>query len=153
AAALFSEGHTAAIYNYPCARSRAEQGSRVACQPDQHGEFVARVDGSGKASRHRLEPLRVGTAQGVEQGPTREAEGAEPMQNGPVEATHGRELGIGMERIAVPGQTIEQRLIGAGRVGDPAVRFPLRKADGSRRPPVASPAALAPDESRAGCGP
>ncbi len=40
------------------------------------------------------------------------------MQDGPVEAAHGGELGIGVQRVAVAGEAVEQGLIGAGGVGD-----------------------------------
>ena len=57
-------------------------------------------------------------------------------------------FGIGVQRVAVAGQPVEQRLIGAGGVGDRVVGVAVGDWRPDRRAPVAAPAALAPDEQR-----
>ena len=55
----------------------------------------------------------------------------------------GRELGVGVQRVAVARQAVEQGLVGAGLVGDLVVRVPLGRRELARRAPLAAPAPFA----------
>ena len=114
-----------------------------------HGERVTRVDGLREPRLHALEPRRVGVAQRVEQRPTGEPPRAQTVQDGPVEAGHLGELGIRMERIAVAGEAIGERLIRARLVRDRRVGIALgRYVARTGWAAVTTEAALAADEHR-----
>ena len=55
---------------------------------------------------------RIRPAHGVQQRTAREAVGAQPVQDRGREPTSGGERRVGVQRIAVAGQSVEQRLVG-----------------------------------------
>ncbi len=73
------------------------------------------------------------------------------MDDGSVEARHLGEVGIGVKRVLVAAQPVQQRLLRQGRRLDDAVGFPLRRHVADLRARGASEAALSADEeARAG---
>ena len=91
----------------------------------------------------------IGAAQGVEQRPPGEAVRAQAVQDRAVEAGEGGEARIGVQRVAVAGQPVQQRLRRQRRVADLVVggavgRHVLRAG----RAALAAEAALAADEDR-----
>ena len=71
--------------------------------------------GDEKRPSIEREPGRVAAAQRVQQRPAGEAVGAQPVQDRPVEAAHRGERRVGVQRVAVARQPVEQRLVRAGR--------------------------------------
>src|SRR5690606_7333679 len=86
--------------------------------PDRDDELLARQHRPGEPPGHRVEPVRVGSAERVQQRPAGEAVGAQPVQDRAGEPAACGEGGIGVQRVAVPGQPVEQRLLGPGGVAD-----------------------------------
>ena len=75
------------------------------------------------------------------------------MQDGRVEAGPAREGRVGVQRVAVAVEPVEQGLVGPGVVADGVVGFPVGQLPGAGRAPVAAPAALAGDEQAGPAGP
>src|SRR3546814_8694855 len=75
--------------------------------------------------------------------------GSESVQDRPVEATHGRECRVGVERVPVAGQPVDQCLVGAGLERDRVIGVAIGGDVGATGgASVASPPALAADEGR-----
>ena len=120
--------------------------------------FTSRVSpgmtGLREPALDRLEPRRVAAAHRVEQRPAGEPVGAQPVEDRLREAGQRRERRVGVQRVAVAVESVEQRLVGAGRVRDDLVgRAVGRDVARAARAAVAAPAALTPDEGRHGGGP
>ena len=104
---------------------------------------------TGEEKRPSIERNRAGSPphSDVEQRPAGEAVGAQAVEDRLREAAHGRERRVGVQRVAVARQAVDQRLVLAGRVGHLVVGRPVgRHVAAARRPAVAAQAALAPDE-------
>src|SRR3546814_8401235 len=68
--------------------------------------------------------------------------GAESVQDRPVEATHGRECRVGVERVPVAGQPVDQCLVGAGLERDRVIGVAIGgDVDATGGASVASPPA------------
>ena len=111
----------------------------VAGLPHLDREVLAREHRRGEPGLHRGEPGRVGSAERVEQGAAREPVRAQPVQDRSVEPGERRERRIGVQRVAVARQPVDEGLFGTGRVGDGVVgvavgRLVLRTAR-PRSPP------------------
>ena len=104
----------------------AEHGV-VPVDPHRNGERLAREHGTREPGLHGAEAGHVRAAELMQQGPCREAVGAEAVEDGPIEPGALGELGIGVQRVAVTGQAVEQRLVGTGRVGDDVIGRPIRR--------------------------
>src|SRR5258708_39492536 len=102
--------------------------------PHRDDQRVARQDGPAEARLHRAEAFRVRPAQGMQQRTAGEAVRAQAVQDRSLEAATGGERRIGVERIAVARQAIEEGLLRARRVLNAVVRFPFGLLPGDGRP-------------------
>src|SRR5205809_502586 len=85
----------------------------------------------------------------MEEGASGEAVAAQPMEDRLVEAAHGRELRVDVQRVAVTRQSVDGRLLRTGLVAHLVVGRPLgRHVPRAGRPTVAAEAALAAYEHR-----
>ena len=110
--------------------------------PSTHIETVSSSPGiTGFEKRPSIERKRFGVAaaQRVQQRAAGEAVGAEPVQDRALEAAELREGGIGVERVAVAREPVEQRLVDARRVASARGRAcapgQLEATAGPRSPP------------------
>ena len=86
---------------------------------------------------------------GVQEAATGEPVGAEAVEDRTVEAAHGGEGRVVVQRVAVARQPVDQRLVGAGLQLDGVVGVAVRGlVRVARRTAVAAPAALAADVGR-----
>src|SRR5262249_39664501 len=117
--------------------------------PHVGGDGLAGEDDAGEPHLERLEPLRVVVAPRRQDGAPGVPVGAEPVQDGTVEAAHGRELRIGVQRIHVAREAIDERLLRERLVGDGLVGLALRRhVLRAARSAVAAEATLAAHEDR-----
>jgi len=99
----------------------AALGTHVTSSPE--------ADGASPAG-HRPEPGRVRAAQRVQQCTAGHPVGAEPVQDRLGEPAAGGELGVDVQRVPVPGQPVDQRLLGPGLVGHLVIRRPVGAGPG-----------------------
>src|SRR5439155_493066 len=81
-----------------------------------HGERVAGHHRLREARVHALEARDVRAAQLVQQRAAGEAIRAEAVQDGTVEARELRDRRVGVQRVAVAVEAVQERLVGARRV-------------------------------------
>ena len=113
------------------------------------GQRLAGHDRRGEAGLDVVEPGRVRAAQHVQQRPAGEAVAAQPVEDRPVEPAGGGERRVGVQRVAVAVEPVDERLVGRRLVRDLVVGRHLRRdVLRARRAAVAAPAALAADERR-----
>ena len=83
----------------------------------------------------------------MQQGPARHPEGAQPVEDGSVEAGSLGEGRVRVQGIAVTREPVQQRLVGAGGVAHDVVGVPRgRLVAGAGRAALAPEPALAADE-------
>ena len=99
-----------------------EDGRTIAGLPDRNGQGLTGQHGRAEPALHTRKASGIVVAQCAQQRTTGEAIGAEPVQNRLGEATDIAELLVGVQRVAVPGQPIQQSLIVTSLVGDGRVR-------------------------------
>ncbi|KAG1648201.1 hypothetical protein GQR58_030039 [Nymphon striatum] len=146
-----AESQYAVVEHGAIAHAGAELSFAVAL-PNGHREGFAGQYRRAEPSAHGLETAGVATADAVQQCPAGKAVGAEAMQDRLVEAAHCGERRVGVQRIAVAVETVEQGLVVAGFVGDHMVGVPIGELHLVGGPAVAAPSAFASNEQRAaGC--
>src|SRR5207244_2740540 len=119
--------------------------------PHVGGDRLAGVDDPGEADLEGLETRGVVPAPGAQDRTAGEAEGAEPVQDRPLVAGHAGELGVGVQRVHVAREPVEQRLLGPRRHGDRLVGRPVRRhVARAARATLAAEAALAAREDARG---
>ena len=120
--------------------------------PSSHAFTVSDSPGiTGDEKRASMPLKRAGSLphSGVQERPAGEAVGAQAVEDRPVEAAHGRERRVGVQRVAVARQPVDQRLVGAGLQLDGVVGVAVgRLVRVAGRTAVAAPAALAADVGR-----
>src|SRR3546814_18640021 len=80
-------------------------------------EGLARKDRRGESARDARDPAGFVPAYRLEQAMRRHAEGRQTVEDRPIEAYAPRRLGIGMGRIVLARQAIDQRLLRARKSG------------------------------------
>ena len=90
-----------------------EGAHAVAHVPRLHGEHLPRQDRGREAALDGAHPVALAVAQRVQQHPAGDAVRAQAVEDGPVEAHRRGEGGIAVERVAVSGEAVEQRLVDA----------------------------------------
>ena len=130
----------------------ADEGlERVRVEPSTHTLMSSASPGiTGDAKRPAIDTKRAGiaVAHRVQQPARRESVGAQAVQDRHVEAAHGRERRVAVQRVAVAVQPIQQRLVGAGLIRHHMIRRSGRCFELGRRTTIATPAALAAYEHR-----
>ena len=112
-------------------------------------EGVARQHRRSEAGLDVVEPHRVAGAHRVQERPAGEAVAAQAVQDRTVEATDRGERRVRVQRVAVAGQPVDERLVDRGLVGHDVVGVAFgRHVLRPRRSPVAAPSAFATDERR-----
>src|SRR6185295_10746222 len=87
----------------------AERKAPVAFAPDLGANCLAGIDRRREPHVHALQPRGIVFAGELEQCVTRDAVGAESMQDGLFESARARNLGIGMQRVEIAAQAVDQR--------------------------------------------
>jgi hypothetical protein len=84
--------------------------------PQRDPERLAREHDSGEASAITRHPLDFAVEERVDGDAARDPVTAETVEDRLVEAGLGGERGIGVQRILVAGEPVDQRLLGQDRV-------------------------------------
>ena len=117
------------------------------CQPRTRSVSPGKTTPANFAAKPPTEP-GVATEQGVGELAQHDAVGAQAVQDRRREAGRLGERRVGVQRVAVAAQAVEQRLLRGDRVRHVGVGRPVRQHDRLGGAAVAAPAALAPDEDR-----
>ena len=99
-----------------------------------------------ESTAHAAEAGRVGAAEGVQQGPTGESVGTQAVQYRFVEAGRRGEGRVGVQRVPVAVEPLEQGLVRPGRVGDHVVGVAVGEMPFGGWAPVTTPPPLTTDE-------
>ena len=137
-------------------RSPTDVVNTASPSPSSHTRTVSTSPGmTGAANRTSTCSKRAGSqpAHRVQERPAGEPERAETVQDRAVESAHGGERRVGVQRVAVAREAVDQApgRVTLGRhlvVGCPVGRHVLRAG----RPALAAPATLAADEHRGAVG-
>ena len=87
------------------------EGDALAVGPHLRADGLAGEHRRREAHLQALEPRRVAAAAGLDDGAAGHAVGAQPVQDRRLEAAGGRGLGVGVQRVAVAGEAIDQRRV------------------------------------------
>src|SRR5229473_3048756 len=86
----------------------AEAGATLPFAPDLRAHRLAREDWRREARLHAPEPRRIVAAERAQQRMAGDAEGAEPMQDRARESGHRGDLGIGVQRVVVAAEAVDE---------------------------------------------
>src|SRR5690625_2336690 len=117
--------------------------------PDFGLDGLAGKDGFREAAIHGHQGLRAIRTEAANQRAADHPESRKTVENGPLEACPSSDFRIGMQRVAIPGQAVDQGGLWGSRQGARLIGFPLgHRRRASRRPARASEAAVAATEER-----
>src|SRR5579871_5038997 len=119
----------------------------VADVPAARGQRVAGEDDAGEAGEETFELVQIAAARALQDGAAGEAVGAQPVQDRAVEAAELRHRRIGVQRVDVAGEAVEQRLLARRLLDHFEVRRARRRLQlGRLGAALAAEASLAADE-------
>ena len=110
-----------------------QRGVAAVLPPHRNRQRLTRQHRPAEPPGHGPEPGRVAVAQHLQQGPAGHPVGAQAVQDRLAEAAAGGELRVDVQRVAVAGQPVDQRLLRPGRLDDLVVGLPVRPFPRPRR--------------------
>ena len=106
------------------------EGDDVTVAPDVRDDGLAGKHGRRQSHVHRGERVRSIVAAGGDDGVGREPVGAEPMHDRAIETRRPRGARVGVVRVGIAVQSVEQRLLGKRRQGTDGVGSTLGQGVG-----------------------
>src|SRR5258708_31460428 len=122
---------------YEDAAAEADTARPVA--PDLRTHRLAREARRREARLHAPEPRRIVAAQRAQQRMAGDTEGAEAMQDRAREAGHRGDLGIGVQRVVVAAEPVDEGGLRQGRDVADEIRRALPQRVNRARPPARPP--------------